>query len=187
MNAKIPPVALALLAALALGTAHAAPETETAAAPATEEPSRIAVDWDDPAQLTEYRRARDASGRRDVADSLKTLSRHLRIRADRMLPEGQSLAVHITDLDLAGEYEPWHRPGYENVRIIRSTYPPEIKLTYALRDAQGQVLREGETTLRDPGFQLGASPIDQNALRYEKRMLDNWLRREFSEQGTAQN
>lgn len=186
MNAKISPVALALAAALTLGTAHAASEA-TEAASATEAQSRIAVDWVDPAQLTEYRRAHDSAGRRDVADSLKTLSRHLRIRADKMLPEGQSLAVHITDLDLAGEYEPWHRVGYENVRIIRSTYPPEIKLTYALRDAQGQVLREGETTLRDPGFQLGASPVDQNALRYEKRMLDSWLRREFSEQATAQN
>lgn len=187
MKTKRTPLALVLASLFAAGSAHAASEA-TEAVPAAEENSRIAVEWNDPTQLTEYRRARDAADKREVTSSLKTLSRHLRTRADRMLPEGQSLSVRITDLDLAGEYEPWSGARYDHVRIIRSTYPPEIKLTYALRDAQGQVLREGETTLRDPGFQLGISPVDHNPLRYEKRMLDNWLRREFSEQAaTAQN
>lgn len=177
------PIVAAFAALFAATVAHA----ESPAPQAAGENSRIAVEWGDPSQLTEYRRARDGSSRRDVESSLKALSKHLRNRADRMLPEGQSLHVQINDLDLAGEYEPWNRGGYEHVRIIRSMYPPEIKLSYALRDAQGQVLREGETTLHDPGFQLGVSPVDQDALRYEKRMLDNWLRREFGTQATAQN
>ncbi len=177
------PIAVAFAALFASAAAHA----ESPAPQAAEEHSRIAVEWGDPAQLTEYRRARDGSSRREVETSLKALSKHLRNRADQMLPEGQSLAVRINDLDLAGEYEPWNGFRYDHVRIIRSIYPPEIKLTYALRDAQGQVLREGDTTLHDPGFQLGVSPIDHDALRYEKRMLDNWLRREFGAPATAQN
>ena len=39
---------------------------------------------------------------------------------------------------------------------------------------------EGERKLTDPAFLIGATPIDSSdPLRFEKRMIDSWLRREL--------
>ena len=137
--------------------------------------------------MTEYRRSHGAVNKREVAATVKSLATHLDRKAESLLPEGQSLAVRLNDIDLAGEYEPWSGSRYDHVRIVRSMYPPSIDLTFTLRDAQGNVLREGTSKLRDPAFDLGSSPAGDDALRYEKRMIDQWLRREFTSDTTAQS
>ena len=50
----------------------------------------------------------------------------------------------------------------------------------ALHGADGAVLAQGERRLADPGFLQGAARLDDSdPLRFEKRLIDDWLRREF--------
>jgi hypothetical protein len=148
------------------------------AAAATDD-ARVSVDWTDPAQFTElkhYRSYRDSR----PADWLDPLAKYLRTRAERVLPAGERLEVTFTDVQRAGNYEPWHGPRLDDVRIVRDIYPPRIDLRFRLLDANGAVLREGERTLRDNAFLMRDGAHETDPLRFEKRLLDQWLRKEFA-------
>ena len=61
-------------------------------------------------------------------------------------------------------------------------YPPRISLAFKRLDAQGEVIEQGERKLSDSGFLTGSTRFgDSDPLRYEKRMLDDWLKREFKQ------
>ena len=55
-----------------------------------------------------------------------------------------------------------------------------------LLDADGKVVAEGERKLSDPRYLMGIQPLnDSDPLRYEKRMIDSWVRREFADSTAA--
>lgn len=137
--------------------------------------SRVEVALGDVSQMRELKHLR-GSQQRDTTQAIESLADWLKRQAERSLPVDQSLRVTLRDVDLAGEYEPGRMGGMYDVRIIKQIYPPRIELDYHLSDAAGAVLREGEVTLRDTGFLLGAGPVGNDSLRYEKRMLRDWLR-----------
>ena len=98
------------------------------------------------------------------------LARYLRQRAAARLAPGQSLDVTLTDIRRAGNYEAWHGPRANDVRIVRDLYPPRITLRFALHGADGAVLAQGERRLADPGFQRTlASAILDGIDRYFTR------------------
>ena len=94
------------------------------------------------------------------------------------IADGEQLDITVTDIDLAGDYEPWRNLN-QDVRIVRDIYPPRMRLYFTLRDSQGNVVSEGERRLSDLGFLQGSGLLDTDPLRYEKRMIDSWTRREF--------
>ena len=58
--------------------------------------------------------------------------------------------------------------------------PPSIDLHFTLTAADGTTLSEGQRSLRDPAFlSRGVLYSRDDPLRFEKRLLDEWLRREF--------
>ena len=138
----------------------------------------VQVDFDDPARFTDagrpYGEERDAT--------IEGLRRHLLQAGGRLLPEGDRLAVKITDVDRAGSYEQSQRYSRE-VRVVRRTYPPRIDLDFRLTRGEA-VLKEGHRTLRDTTFNESLRYRD-DALAYEKQMLDDWLRREFHPEPAA--
>ena len=86
----------------------------------------------------------------------------------------------FTDIDLAGDYEPARGPTIGNIRIVKEIYPPRMKLSFRLTDANGEVLKQGDRELSDLNFMRTAIPAFSNdPYRYEKTMLENWLDREF--------
>lgn len=110
-------------------------------------------------------------------DNLEMLRRHLVEQADRRLARDQSLAVSVTDLDLAGDYP--HR-GANEVRVVKEIYPPRIELRFRLTAADGKVVKEGTRSLRDTGFLITrGTRYENDGLRYEKTLLDRWLDEEF--------
>ena len=141
--------------------------------------ARVSVDWSDPAQFSEVR---DNPGPQRIKPEewLAQLARYLKIRADAVLPAGQSLNVTFTDIQRAGRFEPWRGAQWDDIRIIKDFYPPRIDLRFTLVAGDGTTLREGTRTLRDPGFLQHDTPRSDDPLRYEKRLLDDWLRREFA-------
>ena len=92
----------------------------------------------------------------------------------------RNVSFRITDVDRAGDYEPWHGVQHQDVRIIRDIYPPRMTLQVRHFDASGALVSEGERKLSDMAFLIGPTPLnDSDPLRYEKRMIDSWLRREL--------
>lgn len=171
------PRSLLLAATLAVaGVAFAASKAD----------SRVQVDWTNPGDFSEARESYGTGlGRESPDEWLGDLAKHLRYRAERVLPSGDTLKVTFTDVHRAGEYEPWRGPRWDDVRIIKDIYPPRIDLTFTLTDAGGAVVKEGKRELRDPAFLQRGALNEHDPLRFEKRMLDDWLRREFPDAGDA--
>ncbi|GAB1406901.1 DUF3016 domain-containing protein [Thermomonas brevis] len=181
---------LPLLAALALG-ATACASTGPTGMLAPDAPRALAaqgpvsVAWADPAGFTELR----FSGNRWAAargDWLQDLAEHMRTRGEQVLPAGHRLDITILDLARAGQYEPWRGAQMDEVRIVRDLHPPRMTVQFRHLDAAGNVVAEGERRLTDPAFLTNASPLNSNdPLRFEKRMIDSWLRREFRDNTAA--
>src|ERR1041384_2763699 len=98
---------------------------------AQQAPDRVQVRYLAPEKFTDAGRywGGDASREHNLAE----LARHIERRAARLLPEGQRLLVSITDIDLAGGYEPWRR-NLGDVRVVRDAYPPRIDLSFRLEN-----------------------------------------------------
>lgn len=110
---------------------------------------------------------------------LYTLRTHVEKRATRYLHEGQQLEIRFTDIDLAGDHLPQVDPALSDVRVVTRLYPPRLKFSYSLRDASGTLLKSGDADLRDLAFDTQTGTPYTDALRYEKRMLDKWMRKEL--------
>ena len=107
---------------------------------------------------------------------LGTIRDFLVTRTASLVPEGYKLKMTFTDIDLAGEYEPWRGPRYDEVRIVKSIYPPAFKFTYVVTDPSGKVVRQGSENIRDLNFQVRVTVDLSDPLRYEKDILDDWAR-----------
>lgn len=154
--------------------------TALAKTPAPDAAQRVTVTWSDPADFSDRRE--NPGFRRDRPELwLGQLAQHLQRRADRALPAGERLSVTFTDIKRAGTYEPWRGPLWDDVRIVKDLYPPRIDLHFTLTDANGTELEGGDRSLRDPAFLSRDVPVHDDPLRFEKRLLDDWVRREFSE------
>lgn len=181
-------LAIALLAgALVAGGANAAPHTVTDAdAPrALQADGPVSVKWEDPAKFTEIRQSTNRF-EAERGDWVQQLARYLQTTAAKPLQPGQTLDVTLVDIKRAGDYEPWHGPRGRDIRIMRDIYPPRINLQYTLKDASGRIVSEGDARLSDTGYlhNLGLKS-DSDPLRYEKRLIDDWVKRQLASQATA--
>ena len=173
---------LLLGAALALGGCATAGDTDMLSADAPRAlPAQgpVSVAWADPATFSEIR---NSGNRQDAAQGtwLHDLAQYMRQQAERRLPPGDTLQLTIVDVQRAGQYEPWRGIRMQDTRIVRDIYPPRMTLRFRQLDAGGKVVAEGERKLVDPAFLLNApSGSGNDPLRYEKGMIDSWLRREF--------
>jgi hypothetical protein len=149
-------------------------------------PERVQVSWAPVEQLSEVKDNQMNRGWLRPSEWMKTLGDHLRKRADRVLPPGQQLDVRVDDIKLAGSFEPWRtRPGMDDVRILKDIYPPSMKLHFKLSDANGATIREDDAQLRDSSFLQRAETNTTDPLRFDKRMIDEWLAREFKRAKTS--
>lgn len=113
---------------------------------------------------------------------LSELRQHIERTGARRLPAGYKLAVTVTDVDMAGQFEPERGAQFTDIRMVRPIYPPRINLTYRLTDQNGAVVSEGERRLRNQSFDWTLSPLDQqDPLRYEKALIDDFMRDVASE------
>jgi hypothetical protein len=141
--------------------------------------ARAEVSFFEPEKFTDVRDSYMGSDvhRTGYLDQLRT---HLINRARHHVPPGHHLAVTFTDIDMAGDFEPWRGVHWSDIRIIKDMYPPRMTLAFQLVDAEGNVVKEGRRELRDLAFMMkitGAS--QQDTLRHEKALIDDLLRAEF--------
>jgi hypothetical protein len=161
----------ALLATVLCGPAYA-----TASAADPEPVSRISVIFVEPEKFTDARRA-DFKPNSDAL--LDALAKFMQEMGEEIVPPDMNLDIKVTDVDLAGNFEPWHGPQFDHVRVTNQLYPPRIALEFRVIDAQGQVIQNGKRTLTDLDYQLRTFyPVD-DYLRYEKDLLHDWFHQEF--------
>jgi hypothetical protein len=156
-----------------VGCSVAAKET------ATPPDSRVSVTFVQPERFTDVKDSALGSPT-GTADLLAEIDRYLHTAGDRYVPAGLTLDVRITNIDLAGEYEPWRGPQFDRVRIMRDVYPPRFALEFRLTDASGAVVKEGQRVLLDQLYLSTAALNNGEPLYYDKLLLGDWLRREFA-------
>lgn len=140
--------------------------------------ARASVEWVDPKKFTDIRSV-NMSKAKYQNYVIKELTSHIEELANK-LPEGQTLQVKITNLDLAGRVEPGRFAGVtrsiDDVRVVRHVDIPRIAFSYEVTDSQGAVVRSEEVKLKDMGFLSSMAKLKrQSPFSYEKRMLTRWF------------
>ncbi|XOV79709.1 MAG: DUF3016 domain-containing protein [Aestuariibacter sp.] len=153
------------------------------------ESNRISVEWQDPKDFTDMK-ATNGHRQRFRENTMNELEEYLAKLAED-LPDGQTLKMVVTDVDLAGRVWPGRFVGFDSatdVRVVKRIDIPRMNFKYELLDANGDTIKSDEIKLKDMGFQdSGITRHDHGSLRYEKRMLKRWFKREFDEQLVAMN
>ena len=120
----------------------------------------------------------DAGGTvRDRDETLKLIERHIKQQAEKYAP-GETLVIEVTDLDLAGEIEPY-TSRMDRVRVLRSITWPKIDLRYVV-SVDGKQSKQGEVRLSDTAYQDRMPRYSSgDPIRYEKQLLDDWFKQTF--------
>jgi hypothetical protein len=140
--------------------------------------SRVTVVFVEPQRFTDIQAsaARSEKGSQAILDEIE---RFMRATGEAQIPAGFTLDIRVTDIDLAGEFEPVRGPQFERTRFMRDVYWPRFDLGFVLRDAEGRVVKEERRTLRDLNYLTRSRLVSDDYLRYEKALLRDWLRQEF--------
>ena len=171
----------ALVLATLLGAAGAG--SAGAAAPAAAPPeSRVSVVFVEPQKFEDVQESSWGGNSPGLLDRLR---KFMCTTGEAYVPADLRLEITVTDINLAGNFEPWRGPRFDDVRIVRSIYPPCIRLEFRLTDGKRTVVKEGKRELRDPAFQMRNPWPRDDYLRYEKEMLRDWFRTEFGRPRTT--
>lgn len=171
-----------LLVVVAMGAcAHTTPHgvTDPSAPRALENDGPVAVEWTDPAGFSEIR---GSSNRWEASRGnwVHELAEYLRDGVQARIGEGERVEMLITDIRRAGDFEPGRGPQMDHVRIMRDIHWPRMSLEFEHRDASGTVVNAGARQLSDPSYlHAMQGRAGHDPLRYEKTMIDRWLRQEF--------
>jgi hypothetical protein len=149
---------LATFATCVVGAAHAAGSVE--------------IKYLEPGKFSDAGR-----GSMEIERTTAAFSEHFKALG-KELPDGQTLRLSVTDIDLAGELRP-SRHG-NDIRILRGRADwPRVSLNYEL--VQGdRAVKSGTAKVSDMAYQQASLGIHRSeAFAYEFRMLDRWFNEEI--------
>jgi hypothetical protein len=101
--------------------------------------ARAEVNFFEPNKFTDVRDS--YMGDFERTTYLDSIRDHVLENAKYYVPEGHMLSVTFTDIDMAGDFEPWRGPRFDDIRIVKDIYPPRINLAFRLTDAEGRVVK----------------------------------------------
>ncbi|WP_432381337.1 DUF3016 domain-containing protein [Duganella sp. P38] len=132
--------------------------------------AQVSVTYVKPEEFTDVPR-----GEYDRERTLKDFSDYF-ATLDKKLPPGQTLKIEVLDIDLAGRLYP--RRSGDDIRVMTGGADwPRVHLRYTLEE-NGQVLRSGEEQLSNMNYQWSRTGyFDNDPMRYEKQMLDDWFKK----------
>jgi hypothetical protein len=139
-------------------------------------PNALHIEWIEPENFRDASYDDNRFSERSRSIVLKDLERWLGKRAQSHFKEKAHLRLEVTELDLAGDFEPWRGSEYMDIRIIRRIYPAYIAFSYKLTSTDGSLLAEGEEKLRHDLF---TRPFNSNFENYAyvKEVVDDWMSR----------
>ncbi|TWX55166.1 DUF3016 domain-containing protein [Colwellia hornerae] len=157
-----------LLTALVLGSMNLALHTAQAA--------EVNVTWTDPDKYRDIDAGTE--GRKRFQENMfSEFEKHLSKLA-KALPVSQTLNIEVTDIDLAGDVL---ASGLHQIRVIKDLYFPRIKLSFTLINAEKAIILSDNVNLKDMNFMMGGRlKYRNNALGYEKKLLDDWFKDVFA-------
>lgn len=134
----------------------------------------VEVQWENPEKFTDatYRDMNTDKQRQIV---LKEIQGYIETFAGQQIPEGYTLSLNVTDVDLEGDFEPARSPTMNDIRIVRTIYAPAMTFSYELRDEAGEVVKHGEARIRHNmlGGHTTLSSVHQYP--YTREMLRDWF------------
>ncbi|QIL82134.1 DUF3016 domain-containing protein [Diaphorobacter sp. HDW4A] len=104
---------------------------------------------------------------------VEALSEHLADRVAEALPNGERAEVHVSDI----------RRATAMTGASQEVVPPRIVLTFKRLSPKGKVVQSASRTLQDTSLQLKGRRYENDPLRYEKALVDDWVTREFTVAG----
>jgi hypothetical protein len=140
----------------------------TASGPA----ARIAVIFVQPQHFTDVRYAKAEPNSVALLNALHTFMGKM---GEHYVPMGMQLEVTVTDIDLAGDFEPWRGPQFGPVRITRDMYRPHIFLEFRLTDDSGSIVSAGRREITDIAYQTRVVRPPDDYPSYEKDILRDWF------------
>lgn len=147
----------------------------TTAAALAGEASNVTVIFDHPENFTDVKDAYVPTDRGREA-ILAELKQFIESRAASYLRKDQQLEIKFTDIDLAGGFEPHGGTRFDTVRLMKGIYPPRLQFEFKLTGPNGRVLKEGQRKLTDLAYQQRVvRPGDDERLRYEEDLLNDWM------------
>ena len=140
--------------------------------------SNVSVTFVEPEKFTDVRRP---EWEHNSPALLAALAKFMQDTGERTLAPDMTLFIKVTDVKLAGDFEPWLGPPFNQTRIIKSVYQPRIVLEFRLLDDRGRIVKQGKRHLTDVDYQRRDAQLKEEYLRYEKNMLRDWFRDEFGD------
>lgn len=140
----------------------------------------VSIELVDPESFTDF----SVSGldeRRTESIFMGEWERFAELDANRLVPSGHTLHLKVTDIDMAGDIQPWRNRHNADIRYVEQIYPPRMNFHFTLKNAEGDVVAEGEERIRDMNFMFGFNTRFRtyNSFQYELSMLADWLRRDL--------
>lgn len=140
--------------------------------------AKVKVELVNPEKFTDVRDAYLPSDKGQLANA-ELVRDYIVKKAGNYVPDGYTLSVSITNIDMAGDFEPWGKPGADDVRIVKDIYPPRIDLSFKLVDSAGNVVKEGTRELRDLSFMMKLDIRRSDSFRHEKSLIDDWVSKDL--------
>jgi hypothetical protein len=143
--------------------------------------AEVTVRFDHPDQYTDLQLS-NGSMPKVKADLMNQLEKYLKTLGDQYLPKGDSLAIAVENIDMAGGFEPWRMPNLSWTRVISDVYPPRFDLRYVWKDPAGRVKADRREQVTDLNYRTMVNErqfSQRDPLRYEKALLQRWFRKTF--------
>nr|WP_283103785.1 DUF3016 domain-containing protein [Shewanella gelidii] len=133
----------------------------------------VTIEWQAPES---YRDIEASSGKQERYEQrvFETLTKSLDKEASKFMQEHQKLYLVVTDVDLAGDVRPTFGATTNDIRVVKDIYPPRMTFSYQVVD-NDQVVIAGNEKLSDLGFTSASRRNQNEPLRYEIKMLNDWL------------
>jgi hypothetical protein len=155
--------------------------SDTQEAKIMDEDSRLTIEFIEPEKFTDIRPSNE-SRKKFREHVLSSMEKYFDELTDT-LPNGQTLDVTVTDIDLAGDTRSPRVPiGSQmfDVRVIEDIYFPRIKFSYTLKNDAGEVLKSEDVDLKDMNFLNRTGRFtNRDAFKYERVMIEGWFKDTF--------
>jgi hypothetical protein len=158
-------IAAAVAASLAASATNAAAQTTS---------SRVEVSFNRPEQFADIRDRYQAT-EENKKEVLSTLQEYIVQRAPSFLPKGDALRITFDNIKLAGVINIAGVVGER--RVVLASTPPMFMFEWTVTDSSGKVIGSAKEKLEENNFKNLSSRADEgDPLRYEKAVLDDWMR-----------
>lgn len=144
-----------------------------AVAPSTYAGEKVKVNWFEPENYTDVRAANGGNKRFRKA-VFAQLEKHFEKTAQKMLPEGITLNIKVTNVNLAGDVR-YNFGLSQEIRLVKPIYWPQIDFEYQVLE-KGNVIKSDTVKLRDMAFMDRVRVSSRNdSYRYEKALISEWF------------